>query len=234
MRRRGELWRNCWWRVAARRVDACALLTAMDQPLGRTIGNALEVQEAIATLKGEGPRDLRELCLALGGEMLYLAGKATDPEEGQATLARLLDSGAALAKMVQWLKAQGGNPKVVDDPKLVPQPATVVDVKAPQAGYVTALNARELAMVAMGLGGGEGHQGCPHRSDRGHRPREEDRRLCGGGGSVGHPAKQQHHQSRPDPHRPGIFPDWRPSRANAPDLRTNTSQFQPTGITPPN
>jgi len=146
-------------RKAGRR--ACALLTAMDQPLGRTIGNALEVQEAIATLKGEGPRDLRELCLALGGEMLYLAGKATDPEEGQATLARLLDSGAALAKMVQWLKAQGGNPKVVDDPKLVPQPATVVDVKAPQAGYVTALNARELAMVAMGLGAGRATKDAP-------------------------------------------------------------------------
>ena len=140
---------------------ACALLTSMDQPLGRTIGNALEVQEAIATLKGQGPKDLRELCLALGSEMLYLAGKAATPEEGQGILARLLDSGAALAKMVQWFKAQGGDPQVIDDPELLPQPTTVVQVKASQPGYVTALNARELALVVMALGAGRATKDDP-------------------------------------------------------------------------
>jgi len=140
---------------------ACALLTSMDQPLGRTIGNALEVQEAIATLKGQGPKDLRELCLALGSEMLYLAGKAATPEEGQGILARRLHSGAAMANMVPWVKAQGGDPQVIDDPELLPQPTTVVQVKASQPGYVTALNARELALVVMALGAGRATKDDP-------------------------------------------------------------------------
>ena len=121
MKGKGELWPVFWLRAAARLVATPApSLLPWTNPLGRTIGNALGSQEAIATLKGQGPKDLRELCLALGSEMLYLAGKAATPEEGQGILARLLDSGAALAKMVQWFKAQGGDPQVIDDPELLP------------------------------------------------------------------------------------------------------------------
>lgn len=140
---------------------SCALLTSMDQPLGRSIGNTLEVQEAIATLKGEGPGDLRELCLALGGEMLYLADKVVDPEEGKEILAHQLDSGAALEKMVQWFTAQGGDPEVIDDPRLLPQPSTIVQVRASQSGYVTAIDARELALVVMAMGAGRVTKDAP-------------------------------------------------------------------------
>ena len=93
--------------------------------------------------------------------MLYLADKAVDPGEGKEILAHLLDSGAALEKMVQWFMAQGGDPEVVDDPRLLPQPSTIVQVRASQSGYVTAIDARELALVVMAMGAGRVTKDAP-------------------------------------------------------------------------
>ncbi len=100
--------------------DVAAVLTRMDEPLGFAIGNALEVREAIATLRGEGPPDLQELCLTLGGHMLALARVSKDVADGVETLRGLLQSGAALQKFRDWIAAQGGDPQVVDNPDLLP------------------------------------------------------------------------------------------------------------------
>ncbi|HOL17071.1 MAG TPA: pyrimidine-nucleoside phosphorylase [Bacillota bacterium] len=131
-----------------------ALISSMDQPLGRAVGNALEVEEAIRTLKGQGPADLAALCLALGGEMLYLAGKAPDPEKGSAALKRLLDSGAALEKLRRIIDAQHGDSRVVDDTALLPQARHTLEIKAGQAGFVQRIKAESVGLSAMLLGAG--------------------------------------------------------------------------------
>ncbi|MFN3346316.1 MAG: thymidine phosphorylase, partial [Candidatus Bipolaricaulaceae bacterium] len=113
-----------------------ALITAMDQPLGRMAGNALEVRQAIEVLRGAGPADLREVVLALGGELLVLVHEATSPEEGRAKLARLVDTGKAFAKFRELVAAQGGEVRAVEEPERLPKAVQVVEVLAPQGGYV--------------------------------------------------------------------------------------------------
>jgi len=131
-----------------------ALVTGMDQPLGRAVGNALEVREAIETLKGEGPADLVELCLALGAVMLLLAGKAASIPEGREKLAGLLDSGRALAKCEEFIAAQGGDPRVTREDGLLPAAKLLEEVPAPAAGYVQAIHAERVGRAAMLLGAG--------------------------------------------------------------------------------
>src|SRR5688500_15530281 len=98
-----------------------ALLTAMDRPLGRACGNALEVEEAIHTLRGEGPPDLLEVTYALGAEMLVLAGTATDRQAARRAMERAISTGSALERFREIIEAQGGNPGVIDDPAVLPQ-----------------------------------------------------------------------------------------------------------------
>ncbi|AEG15463.1 pyrimidine-nucleoside phosphorylase [Desulfofundulus kuznetsovii DSM 6115] len=131
-----------------------AVISDMDQPLGFAVGNALEVREAIATLSGQGPSDLRELCLVLGGHMLVLAGGATDVEEGMNRLAGLLERGRALDKFREMVKAQGGDPRVADEPDLLPEASYKEQVKAQEDGYVAAIHAERIGRVAMLLGAG--------------------------------------------------------------------------------
>ncbi|MEW5784729.1 MAG: pyrimidine-nucleoside phosphorylase [Bacillota bacterium] len=134
--------------------ETVALLSNMDQPLGRAVGNALEVEEAILTLRGDGPADLEELCLALGGRMLHLAGKVSDPEQGREKLRQIIANGAALAKMKALIKAQHGDPRVVDDLSLLPRAAARVTVEAPAAGFVHRIKAESIGTGAMLLGAG--------------------------------------------------------------------------------
>ena len=131
-----------------------ALITAMDQPLGRMAGNALEVRQAIEVLRDEGPSDLREVVLALGAELLVLVGEASSPKDGQAALSRLLDSGKAFAKFRELVAAQGGDIRAVEEPDRLPKAAQVVEVQAGESGYVQAVRARAIGIACGLLGAG--------------------------------------------------------------------------------
>lgn len=135
--------------------DTMAVISDMNQPLGEAIGNALEVQEAIDTLKGEGPADLTELCLVLGSQMAFLGGAAESLEEARALLEENIKNGKALEKFKVFIEAQGGNPDVVDRPEeLLPQAKFKIEVKADKAGFISKINADELGIAAMLLGAG--------------------------------------------------------------------------------
>ena len=116
----------------ARGCPTVALLTAMDRPLGRACGNALEVEEAIEGLRGSGPADLMEVTYALGVEMLVLVGAAASPEEARRRLESAVSSGRALETFARIIEAQGGNPKVVEDPGVLPQAQAVEVYRAEQ------------------------------------------------------------------------------------------------------
>jgi len=131
-----------------------ALMTAMDRPLGRACGNALEVEEAIHALTGDGPDDLVELTLALGVEMVLLAHPTTTRAEARALLTGALASGAAARKFQDVIEAQGGNPSVVDDPSVLPQAAECELFVAPRAGIVTRVEPHRIGRGVVELGGG--------------------------------------------------------------------------------
>lgn len=131
-----------------------AVISDMSQPLGFAIGNALEVQEAIDTLRGQGPKDLEELCLTLGSQMVYLAGKAPSIEEARANLQEAIQNGSALETLKIFLAAQGGDASVVDDPSKLPQAKYVFDLEAQQDGHVVEIVADEIGTAAMLLGAG--------------------------------------------------------------------------------
>lgn len=134
--------------------ETVAVITNMDEPLGNAIGNALEIEEAIATLRGEGPSDMTELTLELGAQMTVLGGKAATIAEAKSLLAANLDNGKAIDYFKRLIEAQGGNPAVIDQVDLLPQARYTYDIKAKEAGYVTELVAHELGRAAMLLGAG--------------------------------------------------------------------------------
>ncbi len=131
-----------------------ALLTAMDRPLGRACGNALELEEAIHALKGEGPTDLMEVTLALGVEMLLLARVADDARDARRQLEGAIVDGEAARQFQRIIEAQGGNPAVVDDPALLPQAAECEIHVAPRRGIVASVAPREIGYGITELGGG--------------------------------------------------------------------------------
>ncbi|MEA3238329.1 MAG: thymidine phosphorylase [Candidatus Bipolaricaulota bacterium] len=132
-----------------------ALITDMSQPLGRMVGNALEVREAIDTLKGNGPQDLEDLCCALGAELvLFSEGQISDHAKAVEHLRKLLHDGSALKKFVQMVKNQGGNPAVVDDLDLLPRASKQIEISAPRTGVVTNLDALSIGRAANLLGAG--------------------------------------------------------------------------------
>ena len=133
---------------------AAAVVSDMNQPLGRAVGNALEVSEAIDTLRGSGPPDLVELCLTLGSLMLVLGGAAPDADQARETLIGLLGKGAALAKFAEFVAAQGGDASVAERPEILPHASHTAPVPSPGAGYVTAVNAEQVGVAAMILGAG--------------------------------------------------------------------------------
>jgi pyrimidine-nucleoside phosphorylase len=138
-----------------------AVLSAMDQPLGQAIGNALEVKEAIATLRGEGPSDLERLSLVLGTQMLILAGQETDADRAEAKLKTIIANGEGLAVFRRWVAAQGGDPQIVDDPDLLPTAPVVVGVESPVRGYLSAWETEALGLTSMRLGAGRAKKGEP-------------------------------------------------------------------------
>lgn len=131
-----------------------AIISDMSQPLGFAIGNALEVKEAIDTLKGEGPKDLEELCLILGSQMVVLAKKAETLDEARAKLIENMKNGKALEVFKQFLIAQGGNGSIVDDPSKLPQAKYIKEVVAKEDGYVSRIVADAVGTAAMKLGAG--------------------------------------------------------------------------------
>lgn len=139
---------------AAHGVEVVALLTPMDQPLGRTVGNALEVAESIDVLRGEGPKDLTEITYRLATEMLLLGRITDDPADARRRLESVVDDGSALEKFGEIIEAQGGDPRVLEDPDRLPQAAHHLDLPAPASGYVQVCDAYAIGVAAMRLGAG--------------------------------------------------------------------------------
>ena len=139
-------------RLAERK--CAAVITDMDQPLGNAVGNALEVKEAIAVLKGEKEGDLLELCLTLGGLMLVEAGMAGDMEAARERLMTGIRDGSALKKLAEMVEAQGGDSRAVYDTALLPEAAVKLPVPSVQSGYVRRIEAEKVGLVSMHLGGG--------------------------------------------------------------------------------
>jgi pyrimidine-nucleoside phosphorylase len=131
-----------------------AVISDMSQPLGLAIGNALEVKEAIDTLQGKGPKDLEELCLALGSQMVYLAEKAASLAEAKTRLQEVMQNGKALEKFKEFIQSQGGDPDVVDHPEKLPQAAYRIEVAAQEDGVVAQIVADAIGTAAMLLGAG--------------------------------------------------------------------------------
>ena len=139
---------------AGQGLDVVALLTAMDRPLGRAIGNALEVAEAVAVLRGEGPPDLREVTVALAAEMLVLGEAAPDLETGRAQAEAALDDGRALDRFRAVVEAQGGDAGTIDEPSRLPTAPVQRPAEAERAGRVTAMDTRAIGEAAVELGAG--------------------------------------------------------------------------------
>jgi pyrimidine-nucleoside phosphorylase len=131
-----------------------AVISDMDQPLGRAVGNALEVKEAIATLRGEGPEDFKELCMVLGSRMLLAGSKAESVEEARNMLTNVIRDGSALRKLEQFVEAQGGDPAAVTDPELLPKASMVVPVCADRDGFVEKIACEDIGICSLLLGGG--------------------------------------------------------------------------------
>ena len=131
-----------------------ALLTAMDRPLGRACGNALEVEEAIHALRGEGPPDLMVVTYALGAEMLVLGNAAKDIEDARRMMERAIGTGRAAEHFQKMIEAQGGNPAVVDDPAILPQANEVELFAAPRRGFVSRVEPRAVGRGIAAMGGG--------------------------------------------------------------------------------
>jgi len=131
-----------------------ALITGMDQPLGRAVGNSLEVAECIDVLNGEGPEDLRELCLVLCAWMFVLGGRANYVEEGKRLAQEIIASGKGLEKFGEMIRLQGGDGAVINDPRLLPRASHQVEIPSPAAGFVAAVMCEQIGTAGVLLGGG--------------------------------------------------------------------------------
>jgi pyrimidine-nucleoside phosphorylase len=129
-------------------------ITDMSRPLGRAVGNALEADESIRVLRGEGPADVRELCLALGGEMLRFAQADLGEAEARAVLEKLLDDGSAARRFEKIIEQQGGDPAVVERPELLPLARRRVAVASPRSGYVSEIATERMGFLSIEIGCG--------------------------------------------------------------------------------
>lgn len=134
--------------------NTMAIISDMSQPLGRAIGNALELKEAIDTLNGKGPEDLTELVLTLGSQMVVLANRANTLEEARQLLNEAIENGSALEKFKTFLENQGGDASVVDAPELLPTATYQIEYKAQSSGVVSELIANEIGVASMMLRAG--------------------------------------------------------------------------------
>lgn len=131
-----------------------AVISDMSQPLGRTVGNALEVEEAVQVLKGGGPEDLRQLCLELAGEMIRIGGRAESFEEGKETARQVLSDGRALEKFRQMVRRQGGDDRIVEEPERMGSSRYSRDVLAGRTGFIAETDTREIGRASQHLGAG--------------------------------------------------------------------------------
>ena len=131
-----------------------ALITGMEQPLGNAIGNAIEIKEAIETLSGNGPQDLVDLVLELGSMMLVVAGIESSSSAARRTLEKNIAQKKGLEKLAELIEAQGGNPEVIENLDLLPQPKTKIEINAEVAGFIEKINALEVGMASRILGAG--------------------------------------------------------------------------------
>ncbi len=131
-----------------------ALITDMDQPLGNMIGNALEVVECVEVLQGKGPEDLRELCLELAGWMLHLGGASKTVAEGKEQSAQLISSGRALEKFRKMVELQGGDPRVIDNARRLPQAQHTLEVRSSKDGFIATMQCEQIGTACVILGGG--------------------------------------------------------------------------------
>jgi|SRR5579864_162633 len=138
-----------------------ALITRMDQPLGQAVGNAVEVAESIACLRGEGPADLVGLSVELAAEMIVLGEMASSLEEARHWCRRTIEDGTALERFRRLLSAQGGDPRIVDDSHRLPQPKRRLDLPSPRTGVVLAVAARPIGQATMLLGAGRARVDSP-------------------------------------------------------------------------
>jgi pyrimidine-nucleoside phosphorylase len=140
---------------------ATAVLSDMNQPLGLAVGNALEVKEAMDTLRGRGPSDFTSHCLALGVQLLLLTRQAENEAQARSRLEGLLLSGQALGRFRDLIEAQGGDPSPIDDPGLLPQAPVARRVKSPKEGYISQVDAMVVGLTALELGAGRKKKGEP-------------------------------------------------------------------------
>lgn len=131
-----------------------AVISDMSQPLGRTVGNALEVEEAVQVLKGGGPEDLRQLCLELAGEMIRIGGRAESFEEGKETARQVLSDGRALEKFRQMVRRQGGDDRIIEEPERMGSSRYSRDVLAGRTGFIAEMAAQEIGRASQHLGAG--------------------------------------------------------------------------------
>ena len=134
--------------------DTRAIISSMEQPLGNAIGNSLEVKEAIATLKDEGPEDFKELCMHAGSIMLMQGKIASSEQEAREMLQENISNGKALEKLIQMVKAQGGNIEQIKHPETLPKAKKQIEFFSKEEGYIQRLNALELGTLAMQIGAG--------------------------------------------------------------------------------
>lgn len=135
-------------------MNAMAVISDMNQPLGNAIGNALEIEESIALLKGNGPADLLDLVLTIGSQMVVMANKATDLDAARKMLQQHIDDGSALTKFKEMIIAQGGDGRVIENPAMMPQATYQMPILAARDGVITKMKADEMGIAAMMLGGG--------------------------------------------------------------------------------
>ena len=131
-----------------------AVISDMDQPLGKAVGNAIEVREAIDTLNGKGPSDFTELVYTLGTRMLILGEKASDESDARNKLEKAVSDKSALNRLAQFVKAQGGDEKYVYEPDRLKLAPIVTDITAPQDGYISHIDCDEIGICSLMLGGG--------------------------------------------------------------------------------
>jgi len=139
--------------------EVVALISDMNQPLGHAVGNALEVKEALDTLKGGGPPDFREHCIEIAGHLLVLAGEAQDLEQARARSKIVLENGSAFEKFRLLVETQGGDVRLVDEPGLLPKASIIKGVGSPESGFIERIHAREIGLAAMALGAGREKKG---------------------------------------------------------------------------
>ena len=136
-----------------------AAITSMQQPLGRAVGNALELAEAIAILRGEGPEDVAELCYHEAAELLVMTGKAASADEAAQIVAHAVRAGSGVEKLAQVIAAQGGDPRYVEQPRLLPSAPVRTLLTAPRSGYIAGIDAERIGLASMALGAGRFKKG---------------------------------------------------------------------------